>query len=388
MGMKQQQQLSQQQLYDIQHKLSQITRIQKSQDAQQQLLDKQRRELEAQQKQQLLEQHIQIQSLSDNQMLTQKQLLEAHHQIQATRQQTQSVNDNIQSLQQLQHQQAVQQQLTEQQIQQQINDQTQQLQTQQQLTQLAQIAAAQQSNFQAQITQIPQLPPLQQPTNNKPWMQMPSFFTFGGGNKPNLTVADMDTGKEEKRDILIDDDDDDDVLGWSNDYGQAAVVHPIYQNPKLLKTKGIVGEGKFMPNECRECGWILRNKSKVVMKISAKLVCLGGDKEEYGMRIKTEKEYEFSLKPEEDIYILIEVKAPGIVGKYCAFYQLMIDDGSVKVGEMLELLCDVQAQFNKQKETKIEQIIKMGFDDRKKVIAMLQKKKWNVQQSFDTLIGM
>merc|ERR1712130_160621 len=216
-------------------------------------------------------------------------------------------------------------------------------------------------------------------------MQMPSFFTFGSANKTNLTVSDMVNNggsKEEKCNVLIESDDED-VLAWNNDYGIQS--NPLLNNPKLLKTKGIIGEGKFIPNECRECGWILTNKSKVLLKICAKLQCLGGDSEKYGMRIKTEKVYEFSLKPEEDIYILIEVKAPSIPGKYCAFYQLVIDN-SVKIGEMLEILCHTMSQFNEKKEKKIEQIIKMGFDDRKKVIAMLQKKKWNVQQSVDTLI--
>merc|ERR1712244_154209 len=106
-----------------------------------------------------------------------------------------------------------------------------------------------------------------------------------------------------------------------------------------------VGKGKFIPNESRECGWVLTNTSKVSIKCCAKLQCLGGDKEEYGMKIGVEKEYEFALKPNEDIYILIEVKAPSIPGKYCAFYQLVIEDG-IKVGEMLEVLCDVKAQIN------------------------------------------
>merc|ERR1712141_29889 len=131
----------------------------------------------------------------------------------------------------------MQQQLTEQQIQQQLNEQNSQIQTAQQLN---------------QITQIPQLhtPSLQQTNNlNKPssnghgWMQMPSFFNFGGGNKTNLTVSDMDMvhnqngTKEEKRDILLDDDDDD-VLGWNNDYGLQP--NPLYDDPKLLKTKAMV----------------------------------------------------------------------------------------------------------------------------------------------------
>merc|ERR1712204_5907 len=117
----------------------------------------------------LLEQHIQIQSLSDNQMYTQKQLLEAHKQLQATQAQTKNVNENIQSLHQMQHQQAMQQQLTEQQIQQKLAIQSQQLDTQSQLQQLAQIAAANQQQFPTHV-------PPQNGGNN--WMQMPSFFNF------------------------------------------------------------------------------------------------------------------------------------------------------------------------------------------------------------------
>ena len=115
--------------------------------------------------------------------------------------------------------------------------------------------------------------------------------------------------------------------------------------------------------------------------------CIGGDKEKHGMRIQTEKSYEFSLKPNEEVYILIEVSAPSMAGKYCAFYQLVIDNG-IKVGEMLEIMCEVEAQFSEKREQKIAQIIKMGFDDRKKVISTLQKNKWNVQQSVDKLIGL
>merc|ERR1712032_404277 len=356
--MKQQQQLSQQQLFDIQQKLAQITAIQQSQDAQQKSLDQQLKELEQQQKQQLLEQHIQIQSLSDNQMYTQKQLLEAHKQLQATQAQTKNVNENIQSLQQMQHQQAMQQQLTEQQIQQKLAIQSQQLDTQSQLQQLAQIAAANQQQFPTHI-------PPQNGGNN--WMQMPSFFNFGTDNKANLTLSDMDmeNTKEEKSNIpmINSDEDDEDVLGWNNDYG-----NPLRDNPKLLKTKDIVGKGKFMPNESRECGWLLSNTSKSMIKCCAQLHCIGGDKEEYGMRMKVEKEYSFSLEPGEDIYILIEVMAPSMPGKYCAFYQLIMED-VIKIGDMLEVCCEVEPQFNAKKEKSIEQIIKMGFDNRKKVIA-------------------
>jgi len=251
---------------------------------------------------------------------------------------------------------------------------------------------------------------------------LPSFFVFGNnknGNAnnnnsngnlnnnnnafSNTSIQDMEMGSspplqplanmmipqqiqnpEEKSNILIDDDDDD-VLQWQNDYGRDH--NPLYQNPELLKTKGMIGEGKFVPNEKRQCGWILQNKSNVYLKLQAKLQCIGGDKEQHGMRISTEKLYEFSLKPNEEVYILIEVSAPSMPGKYCAFYQLVIDN-QVKIGEMLEIMCEVQSQFSDKKEQKIAQIIKMGFDDRKKVIATLQKNKWNVQQSIDKLIGL
>jgi len=421
--MKQQQKLSEQQLKTIQSKLAQITSLQQQQDQQQKDIDKQRKELEEKQKQQLLEQQIQIQSLSDHQMLTQKQILSAHQQIQQTQAVTQNVNENIQSLQQIQHQQAIQQQLNEQQIQQQLVEQTQHLQTQQQLAQLAQIAAAAQTQQNGVFPQqpLPQLPPLQQPLNfnippppqnintnpsnnsnmsgtNNSWL--PSFFVFGNGNKngnpsnpSNVNIQDMDMASspplqsmmnEEKANILMDDDDDD-VIGWHNDYGKELNV--LQSHPELLKTKSVIGEGKFAPNEKRQCGWILQNKSTTLLKLAARLECIGGDKEENGMKISTEKVYEFSLKPQEEVYILIEVEAPSMAGKYCAFYQLVIDHG-IKVGEMLEIMCHVAPQFNEKKEKKIAQIIKMGFDDRKKVIFTLQKKKWNVQQTVDELIGL
>ena len=51
-------------------------------------------------------------------------------------------------------------------------------------------------------------------------------------------------------------------------------------------------------------------------------------------------------------------------------------------------MCEVEAEYNKAKEDKIASLIKMGFDDRKKVVDVLQKKKWNLQQSVNALIAM
>ena len=123
------------------------------------------------------------------------------------------------------------------------------------------------------------------------------------------------------------------------------------------------------------------------MNMHAKLECIGGDEDGFGIKVTSEKSYEFYLNPDEEIFILIEVEAPGIAGRYCSFYQLVMENGT-KVGETLEVMCEVEAEFNKEKEGKIASLIKMGFNDRKKVVQILQKKKWNVQQSVDALISM
>jgi len=348
-----------------------------------------------QQKQQLLEQQIKIQSLSDHQMLTQKQIAEAHQQIQQTQQVTQHVTENVQSLHQRQQQQATHQQLTEQQIQQQLQEQAQQLHTQQQLSQLAQ-AHMGQSQF--NIPPPPQPPsaqpqPQPQPVPNSNGGWLPSFFVFNKTHAPNTSHQDMDLAPspplrpmqqvdEEKANILMDDDDED-VLGWHNDYGHQQ--SPLMSNPALLKTKGVIGKGKFSPNDKRQCGWILHNQSKVTLKLRGRLECIGGAQEQHGIKVLCEKMYEFSLKPGEEVYILIEVEAPSVCGKYCAFYQLVLANGA-KVGELLEVTCEVEGAFTEKRERKIAQIIKMGFADRKKVVATLQRRKWNVQQSINELI--
>ena len=77
---------------------------------------------------------------------------------------------------------------------------------------------------------------------------------------------------EEKANILVEEDDDE-VLEWNNEYGGHSKRElypkevPLYPKsmwcgkPGMLKTKGLIGEGKFKPNEQRQCGWILQNKS-------------------------------------------------------------------------------------------------------------------------------
>ena len=74
----------------------------------------------------------------------------------------------------------------------------------------------------------------------------------------------MQHAAEEKANIL--DEDDDEVLGWNNEYGASAAHRSLSGNPGLLKTKGVIGEGTFRPNEQRQCGWVLQNKSMLVIR--------------------------------------------------------------------------------------------------------------------------
>jgi chemotaxis protein histidine kinase CheA len=392
--MKQQQQMSEKQLEAIQYQLSQITKLTQQTQQQQKKIEQQRALIEQQQKQQFMEQQARIESLSEHQMQTQQHLSVAHDEIKNTK------NIAIETQkQQQQHklQQELQRQLEQQQL------------YQQQLQQMQQHHHNNYYNpLQPQMSDFsdPSFSLLPQQNNSGPnavntavnnnngWL--PSIFTFGANNNNNAKnnidknqqfVHTMNDQDDSKANICVDhdrDDDDDVVLNWANDYG----TNPLIDNPALLKTKDKVGVGAYQPQETRQCGWILQNTANVSIKFEAKLACIGGDSDEYGLKIKPEEIYELNLKPNEEIYILIEVIAPAIVGKYCAFYQLEIADDGNKVGEMLEIECEVQPEYNKKKESMIEQIIKMGFvRDRKKVVRALISNKWNLQQTVDSLIG-
>eukprot|EP00485_Elphidium_margaritaceum_P005177 CAMPEP_0202696928 /NCGR_PEP_ID=MMETSP1385-20130828/10246_1 /ASSEMBLY_ACC=CAM_ASM_000861 /TAXON_ID=933848 /ORGANISM="Elphidium margaritaceum" /LENGTH=607 /DNA_ID=CAMNT_0049353241 /DNA_START=103 /DNA_END=1929 /DNA_ORIENTATION=- len=538
--MKQQQKMSEQQLVDIQSRLAQITRVQQEQETQQRSLDQQRKNLEQRQKQQLLEQKVAIQSLSEHQMQTQKQIEEAKEQIKstATKQQmtdnhhnnsgyplyqtpltqpslgtfgistyspaepiyspaaptystTTNNNNNSNGSALSSNLREIEENLKKLKHNNNNNNNSSHCNIRHSKHNHPNGGGLTHAHANANVNGTGT-------HNNNSWI--PSFFAFGGtghpsehnnnnNNNSNASLsshhvmqpapplqshqpynmasppfsmdasaanhlgntgglppaADLDVAAgfgdvsppssrpsfantfqnafarlrpfaaEEKSNVLVDasHEDDDDVLRWSTDYGPAAsgpvpVPDPLaqsqtqqqqpqqsqnknnnilYQKPHLLKTKSVIGEGKFTPNEKRQCGWIITNKSKVSVKAQATLECVGGDEEERGIKITADSVYDLSLQPNEDAYILIEVQAPSIAGKYCAFYQLAIDGGLCKVGEMLEVTCLVEAQFSTEKESKIATIIKMGFD-RKKVITTLQGNKWNVQRSVNTLLGL
>ena len=98
-----------------------------------------------------------------------------------------------------------------------------------------------------------------------------------------------------------------------------------------------------------------------------------------------EPSYEFRLKPKEEFYLLFNVKAPIVAGKYSNLYQLITNDSKI-IPHTLELMMHVTKQFNESKEKKIADIVKMGFEDRSQIVAALQSKKWNVQNAVDSLL--
>jgi len=111
-----------------------------------------------------------------------------------------------------------------------------------------------------------------------------------------------------------------------------------------LKFKSHVGEGQFKPNETRQCGWMVANNTKSKLNMKGHLQKIGGDEK---IKITTEKSYEFELLPNEDTYLLCDVVAPNIVGKYCLFYQFVSQDGSLG-SDILEIIIDVKSQFPKK----------------------------------------
>jgi len=392
--LRRQQRLSEQQLADIESKLRQLTEVQQSQQRQQKDLDQQRQRLEAQQKRALLEQQCKIQSLSEHQLLTQKQIAEAQAKIEHTQMATQSVSENVLSLQQRQQRQAQQIEIAK-----------------------MRMAAQQQ---QPPPFAMPPLPPpnalynapsaaapsasggnvggnMAGSSNGSGWL--PSFLVFGSksdahsqgmdiASSPPITSAIATAmehsalsaahAAEEKANVL---DDDDDVLRWTSDSGAPPPETEVF----ALRTKDVIGAGSFKPSERRQCGWILQNDSESAMALRARLECIGGAE---GIKIKTDgKGYDLSLGPGEEAFIVIEVEAPAIAGKFCAFCQLVADSGA-KVGETLEVQCDVEPQFGEEQELKIASLVAMGFDDRPKVVRLLKKKKWNVPQTVNALVAL
>eukprot|EP00484_Ammonia_sp_Unknown_P029210 CAMPEP_0197025864 /NCGR_PEP_ID=MMETSP1384-20130603/6068_1 /TAXON_ID=29189 /ORGANISM="Ammonia sp." /LENGTH=535 /DNA_ID=CAMNT_0042454443 /DNA_START=81 /DNA_END=1685 /DNA_ORIENTATION=- len=146
-------------------------------------------------------------------------------------------------------------------------------------------------------------------------------------------------------------------------------------NAVLLKNTGIINDGSYRPSEKRQTGWIVKNITDKSMDVHGKLIQLGGDSD---VLVKFEEKIQFQMKPNDEMFILIEVEAPPLPNQYHQFYQLVLaNDEKKRICDMLQLPVKVEKQFDDGKEQKIKQIVQMGFSDRDRVITALKKWKWD-----------
>jgi len=150
----------------------------------------------------------------------------------------------------------------------------------------------------------------------------------------------------------------------------------------VLQRMSVINDGVYKPNEERQTGWIVQNCCNKEIDVMAQLVKIGGDS---NLHVTFEKSQRFQLKPKEESFIMIGVKAPRMPKNYHLFCQLIAIETGEKICDILELKVCVQSQFGQQKEGKIEQILKMGFSDREKIITALKKWNWDELKAINWL---
>jgi len=151
-----------------------------------------------------------------------------------------------------------------------------------------------------------------------------------------------------------------------------------------LELKGVLHTGAYKPGEKRNTGWVLRNESNVdEVRLEAELFFVGGDKD---IMVKPLDMYEIALKPKEEMYVLVDLMAPGYPGEFNTFYQLRVKNSKKPVGPFLNLEVKVSAVHSTKKEKKIESIVKMGFTERKRIEQALCKHNWDVNKAVQELL--
>ena len=153
-------------------------------------------------------------------------------------------------------------------------------------------------------------------------------------------------------------------------------------NMIVLKKMSVINDGVYKSNEQRLTGWIVQNSSGKEIDITAKLVKIGGD---CNLNVTFEQSQQFQLKPKEESFIMINVKAPRMPKIYHLFYQLVETKTEQQICDILELKVCVQSEFGKKKEEKIEKIFLMGFSDRNKIVMALKKWNWDELKAINWL---
>eukprot|EP01084_Bolivina_argentea_P193274 331621_1 len=156
----------------------------------------------------------------------------------------------------------------------------------------------------------------------------------------------------------------------------------------LLKKVGNISDDSYVPNEERRTGWIVKNIANKNININAKLIKISSESD---VVVKYDKEIQIKMKPNDKMYIFVDVKAPLIPeqyegAQYDVFYELvLVDDNKRIICDRLQLTVLVKREFNEKKENKIKLISEMGFNDRKKIISALKKWKWDEASAIDWL---
>jgi hypothetical protein len=153
----------------------------------------------------------------------------------------------------------------------------------------------------------------------------------------------------------------------------------------LLHPLEVLNPGKYDPCEERQTGWILKNISGRDLHMQAILEKIDGDSELLSSLI-TSKKIEINLKINEQMFVLLEVKAPAIPAKYHVFYQLVESHSKNRVCDVLKIPMDVKKAFSDSRESNIKNIMRMGFPDRQKVIFALKKWNWDECKATNWLV--
>ena len=137
----------------------------------------------------------------------------------------------------------------------------------------------------------------------------------------------------------------------------------------------IINDGPYTPLEKRQTGWIIKNISGKRLNIKTKLVRNGGDSD---VILEFEEVIELDMKPEDEIFVMVEVSAPPLPYPYHVFFKLVLfGDEATTICDTLRLSVMVRGQFSDEKERKIKRIYQMGFNDRKQIVQSLKKWSWN-----------
>eukprot|EP00483_Globobulimina_turgida_P012941 UN12965 len=145
-------------------------------------------------------------------------------------------------------------------------------------------------------------------------------------------------------------------------------VAPV-DNVILLKKMSVINDGTYSCGEKRQTGWIVKNISKRRINVKGKLVKFAGSND---VVLNYDDMIQFDMKAGDEMFVMIQVKAPLIPKQYHIFCQLLNDENKQRICEVLSMPVVVKSEFGAKKEEIIKQIGEMGFLDREKIVVALK----------------